>query len=521
MTLALVPGQNVVLQHRILTFTATADIALDVSALVVGPKRMALSTDDFVFYNQPQAPGVRLDGDRAAVNLKEVAAGAEGVLCIASADTPGAPMQKLEATLCDEAGAVVVTFAVPLQGLQSAVICLELYRRGADWKVRAVGQGYSGGLAQFLVVHGVEVDDEPAAPAAPTRPAALTPDHAIEIQPLDRDRPLERVWMIFEDAARSTATLASARGFALDRLDREMSDAVADPAMRNSRAGDAARTAAQRRHDDVITNADAAYQKDAVHLITELHAIDAELPPSMASWQSPAWQSGRREPFPSNGIRLGQVTAPESGLLSVPFCVPVPLRRPLWIDTTSPAAAAPVVTAILLRLLVATATPPILDVVDLTGSLHSITGPLKPLMRDAPVTSHHDLSAKLAQLFNDVDLALVAKDKGFGVEEAPARVLVLSDFGHGMTVDDLKNVAVLAGRGSEAKVSMIIVGEDPSNSSDDQLLSALAEHCHKVRTVAGDTRIVDPWTKHEWEFTADCVPQDAAQVTRFMASVLG
>ncbi|OSC56728.1 hypothetical protein B5181_33805, partial [Streptomyces sp. 4F] len=39
-----------------------------------------------------------------------------------------------------------------LTGLEaeSAVVALELYRRQGAWKVRAVGQGYAGGLAELF-----------------------------------------------------------------------------------------------------------------------------------------------------------------------------------------------------------------------------------------------------------------------------------------------------------------------------------------------------------------------------------
>ena len=229
MAAQLIPGQNAVLTQRVLRFGATGDVALDLSVLVVGDNRIARSSDDFVFYNQPQAAGVRLSGDGVDISLDEVDSAARGLLCIASADPPTTPVPRLSATLTDPTGAVA-DFAIPLVGLETAVICFELYRRGTDWKVRALGQGYSGGLAQLLDVHGVEVDDAPEPAPVATPPAQADP--AIEIEPLDTRRALERMWMIFEDAARSTASVTSSRSYALDRLDNELSMAVADPAMR-------------------------------------------------------------------------------------------------------------------------------------------------------------------------------------------------------------------------------------------------------------------------------------------------
>jgi uncharacterized protein (AIM24 family) len=56
---------------------------------------------------------------------------------------------------------------------ETAVVCVEIYRRGGGWKVRAVGQGYDNGLAGIAVAFGVNIDDdEPAAPPSPPAVAA-------------------------------------------------------------------------------------------------------------------------------------------------------------------------------------------------------------------------------------------------------------------------------------------------------------------------------------------------------------
>lgn len=40
---------------------------------------------------------------------------------------------------------------------ETAMIFGEIYRHGGDWKFRAVGQGYSGGLRALALAHGVNV----------------------------------------------------------------------------------------------------------------------------------------------------------------------------------------------------------------------------------------------------------------------------------------------------------------------------------------------------------------------------
>ena len=40
---------------------------------------------------------------------------------------------------------------------ETAMIFGELYRHGGDWKFRAVGQGYTGGLSALAVNYGVNI----------------------------------------------------------------------------------------------------------------------------------------------------------------------------------------------------------------------------------------------------------------------------------------------------------------------------------------------------------------------------
>ncbi|MFE7836863.1 TerD family protein [Streptomyces sp. NPDC057474] len=52
-------------------------------------------------------------------------------------------------------GAEVASYTITDLEAESAVIALELYRRQGAWKVRAVGQGYAGGLAELLTDQGL------------------------------------------------------------------------------------------------------------------------------------------------------------------------------------------------------------------------------------------------------------------------------------------------------------------------------------------------------------------------------
>ncbi len=52
-------------------------------------------------------------------------------------------------------GSEVASYTITDLDPESAVVALELYRRNGVWKVRAVGQGYAGGLAEMLADQGV------------------------------------------------------------------------------------------------------------------------------------------------------------------------------------------------------------------------------------------------------------------------------------------------------------------------------------------------------------------------------
>ncbi|MGQ4376626.1 TerD family protein [Streptomyces sp. SAS_267] len=52
-------------------------------------------------------------------------------------------------------GLEVASYTVTGLDAESAVVALELYRRQGAWKVRAVGQGYAGGLAELLTDQGL------------------------------------------------------------------------------------------------------------------------------------------------------------------------------------------------------------------------------------------------------------------------------------------------------------------------------------------------------------------------------
>lgn len=170
---ALAPGENRPAPGDLLTVTVASSASVDVSALLLDATGKVRSDADFVFFNQPVGPGVAYrhgngGPDVVRVQTSALPADVDRVVVTASLDGRGpatfAGVGQLTATIGGDSAAL--TFAVTGLTTESAVVCVEIYRRGGAWKVRAIGQGYDDGLAGIASAFGVNLDDEPEPAAA-------------------------------------------------------------------------------------------------------------------------------------------------------------------------------------------------------------------------------------------------------------------------------------------------------------------------------------------------------------------
>ncbi|MFE9775942.1 TerD family protein [Streptomyces sp. NPDC005931] len=176
------PGSNIPLPTARVTVDVAAPVRLDVSGLLLTADGKVRSDDDFIFYNQPQGPGVtyRSGGgtapDAITIDTTALPPGIEKIVVTASPDAAGQTFQGIEPTATirgADDGAVLATFTPPQLGAETALIVVEIYLRNGQWKARAVGQGYANGLAGIATDFGVTVE-EPAAPAQPVTPPPAT-----------------------------------------------------------------------------------------------------------------------------------------------------------------------------------------------------------------------------------------------------------------------------------------------------------------------------------------------------------
>ncbi|WP_278263105.1 AIM24 family protein [Nocardia sp. AG03] len=180
---ALARGENRPAPGDELTVTVASSASVDVSALLLTEAGKVRSDADFVFFNQPAGPGVVYrhgngGPDVVQVRTSALPADIDRVVVTASLDGRGpatfAAVGQLTATI--GSGSDTLTF--PISGLttESGVVCVEIYRRGGGWKVRAIGQGYDDGLAGIASAFGVNLDDEPEpAPPAGAAPTVAYP----------------------------------------------------------------------------------------------------------------------------------------------------------------------------------------------------------------------------------------------------------------------------------------------------------------------------------------------------------
>ncbi|MEU2391609.1 TerD family protein [Streptomyces sp. NPDC007369] len=169
MTAELVRGQNHPLSQSRVEIRVTAGApVLALAAVCDGEGRLtgpgALARPGSSAPPGLQVPGPAAGEHRFAVDLGAVGPGVDQVKVVLVLP-PGGPARfgafpAPYAAVAAPEGDALAGYALTGLDPETAVVALELYRRQGAWKVRAVGQGYAGGLAALLADAGL---DAPAA----------------------------------------------------------------------------------------------------------------------------------------------------------------------------------------------------------------------------------------------------------------------------------------------------------------------------------------------------------------------
>ncbi|TRV79118.1 export associated protein [Streptomyces sp. 130] len=167
MTAELVRGQNHTLPQTRLEIRISAGTPV-VAGATLGDEHGTVAGAEWVAHpGSPQLHGLEVSrqaaaGHRLAVDLDALPAGVHRVTVLLAlplgAGGPtrfGAVASPFVAVTALD-GTEIATFTLTGLDSESAVAALELYRRQGAWKVRAVGQGYAGGLAAMLADQGLD-----------------------------------------------------------------------------------------------------------------------------------------------------------------------------------------------------------------------------------------------------------------------------------------------------------------------------------------------------------------------------
>jgi tellurium resistance protein TerD len=155
------------------------DFDLDASAFLLGPGDRVRSDEDFIFYNNLRSADGAVehtgdnrtgagDGDDEAlkVDLTRVPVAVQKIAITVTIHDGEARRQNFGMVsnafiriVNDATGREISRYDLAEDAsTETAMIFGEVYRLGGEWKFRAVGQGYKGGLAPLARNYGVHID---------------------------------------------------------------------------------------------------------------------------------------------------------------------------------------------------------------------------------------------------------------------------------------------------------------------------------------------------------------------------
>lgn len=153
--------------------TTGHDGTVDVGAVLLGPDGRVRSDNDFVFFNNPHADGCALvREDTIDIDLSAIPASVDRILITASTEAQNTHFGAVSGLRVHLSSATGTLFFTPA-GLTTETVlqAVAFYRRGASWRLDAIGQGYAQGLAKLATEHGITIDEPPRTlDAAPVQP---------------------------------------------------------------------------------------------------------------------------------------------------------------------------------------------------------------------------------------------------------------------------------------------------------------------------------------------------------------
>jgi tellurite resistance protein TerA len=196
---ALTKGANAVLTRsgaiRVNLSWKAPRIELDASCFAIDANGKTPNDAWFLFYNQPTSPGGAIrfsqpDASQVEFTIQLDQLPADIQKCVFAATLNQSNFSEVTNATITATPQNGETLQFKLSGAteEQALIFAEIYRHGPDWKMRAIGQGFKGGLQPLAEHYGIEIADEPvpssqSEPASPLGPASdPTPDSPADRQ---------------------------------------------------------------------------------------------------------------------------------------------------------------------------------------------------------------------------------------------------------------------------------------------------------------------------------------------------
>jgi tellurium resistance protein TerD len=154
------------------------DFDLDASIFMVTESGRVRTDSDFIFYGQLRSACGSIehtgdnrtgagDGDDEALNIKLDQVPAAVVRLVVAVTIHEAQARKQNFGMVRDAFIRLVNSETNIEitrfdlsedsSTETAMVFGEVYRYGSEWKFKAVGQGYAGGLRALAIQHGVDV----------------------------------------------------------------------------------------------------------------------------------------------------------------------------------------------------------------------------------------------------------------------------------------------------------------------------------------------------------------------------
>ena len=158
--------------------TDGVDFDLDASAFLLGANDKVRGEHDFIFYNQPRSPEGSVehtgdnrtgagDGDDESLKIDLTRLPADVQKIIFTVTIHDAEARRQNFGQVQNAFIRIVNNASQHEivrfdlnedySTETAMVFAELYRHNGEWKFRAVGQGYAGGLRMMCHQYGINI----------------------------------------------------------------------------------------------------------------------------------------------------------------------------------------------------------------------------------------------------------------------------------------------------------------------------------------------------------------------------